>query len=179
MGAKQKNKTHLSKTNKKQTKRAKQNNLRSARSVLCDRIRKMTNVDNYAHKDKHTENSDSVRKQVRQRTNDSVNSVKKRSHVDILISESNNFIGEYLKPRVRRPSALFIPDAEPVLEAPVLPDVDHDLDYFSLLHDDVSEEQIAQHDRLLMTVNTNWENISGELYILFQIIIYIFYCFNK
>ena len=98
--------------------------------------------------------------------------------MNILISDTNHFIGEYLKTWVRRrPSVLFIPDAEPVLEAPVLPDVDHDLDYLSLLHDDVSEEQIAQHDRLLMTVNTNWENISGELYILFQIIIYIFYCF--
>ena len=123
--------------------------------------------------------TDSVRKQVRQRTNVDHDSVKKRSQVNILISDTNHFIGEYLKTRVRRrPSVLFIPDAEPVLEAPVLPDADHGpQDYLTLLHDAISEEQISQHDRLLMTVNTNWENIPGELYILFQIIIYIFYCF--
>ena len=64
---------------------------------------------------------------------------------------------QYLeKKRVRRPS-IFVPD-------PVVPDVNNvNQEYYPLITDP-SEEDINTHDRLMMNINTQWQNIPGELY---------------
>ena len=169
---------------KRKSQRSKANNLKNARarkrtnvddsdsdnnSVRNPKIRKKTNVDNAPQCKHNTEDSDSVNNpKIRKKTNidnapqgkDNNNSVCRKNQADILKEYTQSLIGDeqyeqYLeKKRVRRPSILFVPD-------PVVPDVDNvPQDYFNLL----TEEDITTHDRLLMQINTQWENIPGELY---------------
>ena len=172
--------TKKTRYHKRQRYRSRANNCKNAR-VRNPNFCKKTNVDNAPQYKHNTEDSDSVNPKIRKRTNidnapqgkDNNNSVcrknqadrlkeySRKNQADILKEYTQSLIGEqyeqYLeKKRVRRPS-IFVPD-------PVVPDVNNvNQEYYPLITDP-SEEDINTHDRLMMNINTQWQNIPGELY---------------
>ena len=106
------------------------------------------NSDSVRAANNNTNNSDSVRAENNTNNSDSCK-IRKRTNSEILVSDTSIFVGSnYLEigPRVRRPNVLYLPEPE------------------ELPSDQFPQDCETDYDNLLMQMNTQWENIPGELY---------------